>query len=161
MPNNSTASIHSTPAPAWQTLAEFTLPSQPGYDRQARTCVAEAVRQLDLPVAHLERLKTAVAEATLYAIEHSAQYRSDLPVVIRVLISDKTLPTQIIGQGNGSSISSPETPDLAAGLANQQASRGWGFFLIKRMRDDLRIIGAEAHHTIELFLYLEGGKPNS
>jgi anti-sigma regulatory factor (Ser/Thr protein kinase) len=158
MPNNSTASTYPTPDPAWQTLAEFSLPSQPGYDRQARTHVAEAVRPLNLPAAHLERLKTAVAEATLNAIEQGSRYRPDVPVLIRALVSEKTLLARVTDQGNGGPSPKAETPDLAARLAGQQPLRGWGFFLIEKMMDDLRVTGDEAHHTIELFLYLEGGK---
>jgi anti-sigma regulatory factor (Ser/Thr protein kinase) len=158
MQNDSTASTHPTPDLAWQTLAEFSLPSQPGYDCQARTQLAEAVRPLNLPLGQLQRLKTAVAEATLNAIEQGSRYRPDVPVVIRVLVSGQTVLARLAVQGNGSPSPKAETPDLAARLADQQSLRGWGFFLIEKMMDDLRVPGDEAHHTIELFLYLEGGK---
>lgn len=147
------AASPSTQEPVWQTLAEFALPSQPDSDRQARAQVAEAVRPLSLPAVHLERLKTAVAEATLNAAEHGNRYQSALPVVIRVLVSEKSLPVRVADQG-----SYPIPPNLAAKLAGQQAPRGWGFFLIEKMVDDLHMMGDEAHHTIELFLYFEGGK---
>jgi anti-sigma regulatory factor (Ser/Thr protein kinase) len=80
-------------------------------------------------------------------------------MVIRVLVSNKTLPVHVTDQGSGGPIPEPEMPDRQVRLAGQQPQPGWGFFLIKRMRDDLRSPGDEAHHTIELFLYLEGGKP--
>ncbi len=147
----------STQEPVWQTLAEFALPSQPDSDRQARAQVGEVVRPLSLPAAYLERLKIAVAEATLSAIEHGNRYQSDLPVVIRVLVSEKSLPVRIADQ-DGYPIPPPEKPNLAAKLAGQQPPRSWGFFLIEKTVDDLRMMGDEAHHTIELFLYFEGGK---
>jgi hypothetical protein len=60
----------------------------------------------------------------------------------------------ITDQGGGP-ISPPEPPDLAAKVSGQQRPRGWGFFLIEKMVDDVQISGDGAHHTIELFLYLE------
>ena len=147
----------STP-PSWQTLADFTLPSQPGSDRQARERVAMAVEPLKLPPAYLDQLKTAVTEATLNAIEHGNRNRSDLPVTIRVLVSDKALAVQITDQGN-EPIPARSEPVLANKVAGQEPSRGWGLFLIERMVDDVQITADEAHHTVELFLYLEGSSP--
>lgn len=131
------------------------LPSQPGSDRQAREQVAAAVGSLKLPPAYLERLKTAVTEATLNAIEHGNRNRSDLPVTIRVLVSERALAVQITDRGN-EPIPSLTEPDLASKVAGQEPGRGWGLFLIQRMVDDVQITADEAHHTVELFLYLEG-----
>jgi anti-sigma regulatory factor (Ser/Thr protein kinase) len=144
-----------TPEPAWQTLAEFSLPSQPGSDRLAWTGVATALQRLNLSPTDLDRLKTAVAEATLNAIEHGNQYQADLPVAVRILASDQAITIHITDQGGGP-IPAPESPDLAAKVAGQQSRRGWGFFLIQKMVDDVRITSDGGHHTSELFLYLEG-----
>ena len=46
--------------------------------------VAAAVAGLDLPADRLERLKTAVGEATMNAMEHGNRYDPDLPVAIQV-----------------------------------------------------------------------------
>ena len=50
---------------------------------------ARAVANLGLAPARLERLKTAVAEATMNAMEHGNEYRPDRPVSIRVLTFDR------------------------------------------------------------------------
>ena len=42
--------------------SDFALPSEPGNEWEAMELVAEAVRDLSLPPACLERLKTAVAD---------------------------------------------------------------------------------------------------
>ncbi len=42
--------------------SDFALPSEPGNEWEAMELVAEAVRDLSLPRACLERLKTAVAD---------------------------------------------------------------------------------------------------
>ena len=54
-----------------RTLAEFTVPSEPGNERLAMEQVSVAVQPLNLPKKRLEELKTAVAEATMNAMERS------------------------------------------------------------------------------------------
>ena len=55
------------------------MPSAPGNERLAMERVAEAVAPLHLPAAKLDRLKTAVAEATMNAMEHGNRFEADLP----------------------------------------------------------------------------------
>lgn len=153
-PSSLASANQPTPGPAWHTLVEFSLPSELSSEGLARAKLAEAVQGLSLPAASLERLKMVVAEATLNAIEHGQRYRSNAPMVIRVLVSDRSLPMHITDQDSGGSLPKLETPtDLATQLADQQPSRGWGFFLIEKMAEELQLSGDEAHHTIELFLY--------
>ena len=145
------------PPEGLQTLAEFSVASEPDNERLAMQRVAEAVRELGLPPRRLEQLKTAVAEATMNAMEHGNHYRPELPVQIAVLASPAELAVRITDQGGGAPIGDPETPDLEAKLANQQTPRGWGLFLIKSMVDELRVSSDEAHHTVELIVRLDGG----
>jgi anti-sigma regulatory factor (Ser/Thr protein kinase) len=60
---------------ARRTLAELSMPSEPGNERRAMEEVAAAVGGLELAGPTLERLKTAVAEATMNAMEHGNHYR--------------------------------------------------------------------------------------
>jgi anti-sigma regulatory factor (Ser/Thr protein kinase) len=140
----------------WQILANFALPSEPGNERQAMVQVVEAVKELNLSDRRLERLETAVAEATMNAMEHGNDYRPEAPVTIRVLASEMVLSVCITDEGGGGPISEPESPDLEAKLASQEAPRGWGLFLIQNMVDEVRIIDEEGCHTIELILHLKG-----
>ena len=142
-------------------LADITMPSEPGNERRAIEQVAEAVRELRLPETRLERLKTAVGEATMNAMEHGNKYRADLPVSIRVLASDTALSVEITDRGGGQPIPEPEAPDIEAKLAGAQTARGWGLFLIKNMVDDVRVTSDETHHTLELVLKLEGDEHDS
>src|SRR5579872_7405055 len=70
--------------PAPRRLDAFELPSEPGNERLALARVAECVRGLGLPDGRLEKLKTAVAEATMNAIEHGNQNRAEIPVEVEV-----------------------------------------------------------------------------
>ncbi len=139
-----------------RTLAELSIPSEPGNERRATEEVARAVSGLGLPERTLERLKTAVAEATMNAMEHGNHYRAEAPVVIEVSASDAELSIKITDEGSGPLAFHSETPDLEAKLEGMQTPRGWGLFLIKNMVDDMNVTGDEHHHTIELILHLDG-----
>ncbi|MGH2619330.1 MAG: ATP-binding SpoIIE family protein phosphatase [Anaerolineales bacterium] len=138
--------------------AEFIIPSRPGNERLAIQQVSEAVRELGLSSSRLEKLKTAVGEATMNAMEHGNQYREDLPVRIRLEASNEKLSVFITDQGGGQRIPEAATPDLEAKLDGLQSPRGWGLFLIQNMVDDLQVTTDDRHHTVELILHLEGGR---
>jgi serine/threonine-protein kinase RsbW len=146
---------------ARRTLAELSVPSEPGNERRAMEEVAASVEGLGLPDRTLERLKTAVAEATMNAMEHGNHYRAELPVIIEVAASDAELSVTITDEGSGPPAFHSETPDLEAKLEGMQTPRGWGLFLIKSMVDEMNVTGDEHHHTVELILHLderEGGR---
>jgi anti-sigma regulatory factor (Ser/Thr protein kinase) len=123
--------------------------------------VAATVEGLGLSDRTLERLKTAVAEATMNAMEHGNHYQVELPVTIEVSASDAELSVKITDEGSGPPAFHSETPDLEAKLEGMQTPRGWGLFLIKSMVDEMNVTGDEHHHTVELILHLderEGGR---
>ncbi|RLT45051.1 MAG: GAF domain-containing protein [Chloroflexi bacterium] len=135
-------------------LADFTLPSAPGNERQAMTRIAEAVAALGLPPDRLEKLKTAVAEATMNAMEHGNHYRDDLPVRVQAESDGQRLRVRITDHGGGAEIPDPATPDIDLKLAGLQSPRGWGLFLIKSMVDEMNVSDDGQHHTLELVINL-------
>jgi len=141
---------------SWRLLTEFELPSEPGNELLAMQQVADAVQELNLPEALLERLRTAVAEATMNALEHGNKYREDLSVKIIVRATPAILSVQIIDHGGGKQIPEPETPDLEAKLAGLQSPRGWGLFLIKQMVDEMHVTTDDTHHSVEMIFKLRG-----
>ena len=142
---------------AYRTLAELSIPSEPGNERRATEEVARAVSGLGLPERTLERLKTAVAEATMNAMEHGNRYNPEVPVKIQVWLLEECLLVRIIDRGSGPPPNpNAQMPDLEAKLEGMQTPRGWGLFLIKNMVDEIRVSGNPDHHTVELVTYLEG-----
>ena len=141
----------------WRVLAELSVPSEPGNERRATEVVAGAIKDVGLTEQRLERLKTAVAEATMNAMEHGNEYRPEVPVKIRVLSSEADLSVRITDQG-GSPVPDPdkEAPDLEAKLEGLQTPRGWGLFLIKNMVDEMHVTSDGSHHTVELVMHLKG-----
>ena len=116
--------------------------------------VAAVFSDLGLSQVRLERLKTAVAEAILNAMEHGNGFRPDLEAKVTVLLSAKTLAIHITDFGGGKDIPLLQTPDLEAKLAGLQSPRGWGLFIIRNMVDEMHIISDETRHTVELVMYL-------
>src|SRR5215211_480886 len=140
---------------AGRELAAFEVPSEQGNERLVIDRVAEAVAGLGLEGARLERLKTAVGEATMNAIEHGNGNRPELPVEVSVVADDRDLTVRITDQGGERPLPEVETPDIEAKLAGLQTPRGWGLFLIQNMVDRLETSVDEHHHTIELVMHLK------
>ncbi len=119
--------------------------------------VAELIGGKAISADSLEKLKTAVAEATMNAMEHGNQYQADIPVEIEVLEKDSAIAVRITDQGGGKPIAQPELPDIEAKLAGQQSPRGWGLFLIQNMVDQMNITEDGTAHTVELIVNLHEG----
>ena len=142
----------------WVLLNEFKVPSEPGNERLAMKQVEEVVEPLDLPAPQVERLKTAVSEATMNAIEYGNKNNAELNVTVRVLSLGNKLAVRITDQGGRQEIPDSPEPNLDDKLAGLQSPRGWGLFLIKNLVDELNIIPNEDSNTFELVLHLEGAK---
>jgi hypothetical protein len=72
-----------------QLLASFELTSRAGNERIAVEKVVSLASQWGMQERSLDRVKTAVAEAVMNAMEHGNQYRTDLPVDVEVQIDDE------------------------------------------------------------------------
>lgn len=144
-------------AMVWKTLTTFSLPSEAGNEHEAMRRVSEAVKGLGLPTKRVDRLKTAVAEATMNATEHGNHFQAHVPVVVEVLASEQSVSIRVTDSGGGEPLPDPETPDLEAKLQGLQSPRGWGLFLISKMVDEVNVTSDTVHHTIELILQRKGG----
>jgi anti-sigma regulatory factor (Ser/Thr protein kinase) len=149
--------VRSEGTPQIRVLDDFEVASVSGNERQAMERVAKSMSNVDLPGRRLERLKTAVAEATMNAIEHGNQARAELPVRLEVSTRNGEVVVRVTDLGGDREIPEATTPDLEAKLAGLQKPRGWGLFLIKKMVDDVRVTSDERHHTVELVMRLGGG----
>jgi serine phosphatase RsbU (regulator of sigma subunit)/anti-sigma regulatory factor (Ser/Thr protein kinase) len=139
----------------WKTLETFSVPSAEGNEREVMQRVAEAVAPLNLEAARVEKLKTAVAEATMNAMEHGNKNNPELLVQVLVKASPQLLSVHITDEGGSAPIPESQAPDLDAKLAGMQSPRGWGLFLIKQFVDEMNVITDEKHHTVELILHLD------
>jgi anti-sigma regulatory factor (Ser/Thr protein kinase) len=144
----------------------FTLASEPGNERLALARVAGTVKDLGLEGRRLERLKTAVAEATMNAIEHGNGNRPEIPVEVEVTQDGDQLIVAITDQGGQEAEAGPgpgqpdpgqpEEPDLVRKLDGDQSPRGWGLFLIRNMVDAMEVTTDGQRHTIWLTMRTGG-----
>jgi anti-sigma regulatory factor (Ser/Thr protein kinase) len=148
-------------------LDAFELPSEPGNERLALARVADSVRGLGLPEGRLEKLKTAVAEATMNAIEHGNKNCAEIPVEIEVTLDGDEIIVAISDQGGEefaatasaeafAATASAEEPDLLKKLDGGQSPRGWGLFLIRNMVDAMDVTTNGQRHTIWLTMRTGG-----
>jgi anti-sigma regulatory factor (Ser/Thr protein kinase) len=149
--------------PVPRRLDAFTLASEPGNERLALARVADSVADVGLEAARLERLKTAVAEATMNAIEHGNGNRPEIPVEVEVTQHGDEIIVAISDQGGASAVAGPgdgdadqEEPDLVKKLDGEQSPRGWGLFLIRNMVDAMDITTDGQRHTIRLTMRTTG-----
>jgi len=137
-------------------LTAFSIPGEEGNERLAMDRVAAAVEGLGLAPARLERLKTAVSEAAMNAIEYGSQGRADVPVDIEVETTAESIVVRITDQAlSGSVPDDAEAPDIELKLAGEQKPRGWGLFLIKNMVDSMDVTGDGASQTVTLTMARE------
>lgn len=141
----------------WRPLETWSIPSAAGNERIAISYIAQRVQPFHLPERRLEQLKTAVAEATMNAMEHGNHYNPETSVTLQLLSSEQAIAVRISDQGGyHQPTQAPEMPDIEAKLAELQSPRGWGLFLIQNMVDEMHIHNDEHTHTIELVMSLKG-----
>jgi anti-sigma regulatory factor (Ser/Thr protein kinase) len=134
-------------------LGEFQVASEPGNEQVAMQWITEAVGSLGLSPDTVERLRTAVSEAVMNAIEHGNGGRADLPVALSAVTSGGELVVRVVDHGT-SLVPDAPAPDLDLKLAGLQPARGWGLFLIRNMVDDVRQQAGDGTHTLELVVRL-------
>ena len=137
-------------------LARFSVPSEEGNERIAIAKVAAAIDSLALQTDRLERLKTAVGETVMNAIEHGNEFRAELDVDVEVCANDDTVSVLVTDRGGDKVIPDAAVPDIEAKLAGEQTPRGWGLFLIEQMVDEVKSTSNGGTHTVELVMNREG-----
>ncbi len=126
--------------PGSTALTAFSLPGTTGNEREAMDRVAAAVADLGLPADRLERLKTAVSEAAMNAIEYGSQGNDDVPFDVEVAVTASDVVVRVTDRAlSGAVPTHAETPDIERKLAGEQKPRGWGLFLIEHMVDAMDV----------------------
>ncbi len=140
-----------SPGGASAIVTAFSVPGEEGNERLAMDRVAAAVADLGLAPARLERLKTAVSEAAMNAIEYGSQGDANVPVDLVVETTDADVVVRITDRAlSGVVPDDTETPDIERKLAGEQKPRGWGLFLIKSMVDSMDVTTDGSSQTVTL-----------
>jgi serine phosphatase RsbU (regulator of sigma subunit)/anti-sigma regulatory factor (Ser/Thr protein kinase) len=134
----------------------FSIPGAEGNERMAMDRVAATVADLGLSPSRLERLKTAVSEATMNAIEYGSQGREDVPVEIEIEATVENVIVRVTDRAlSGVVPDAAEMPDIELKLAGAQKPRGWGLFLIKSMVDSMDVTSDGSTQTVTLTMARE------
>jgi serine phosphatase RsbU (regulator of sigma subunit)/anti-sigma regulatory factor (Ser/Thr protein kinase) len=141
----------STPADA-ETILSFAVDGAPGNERGAMRRVAEALEPYGIEPRRLERLKTAVAETVMNAIEYGSQNRAEIPVTVEVSLTADSVRVRVTDRALSGPVPDVEEPDLAAKLEGRQRPRGWGLFLIRQMVDALDVAPSDEGQVVTLTL---------
>jgi len=147
---------HGIDEAAGEPLIAFSIEGAIGNERAAMQRVAEAVAPLGLEPTRLERLKTAVAETVMNAIEYGSQGDPSVPVDVRVDADDETIRVRVTDRALSGPVPDAEMPDLDAKLEGKQKPRGWGLFLIRHMVDGMDVHAADGQQTVTLTLARTG-----
>jgi serine phosphatase RsbU (regulator of sigma subunit)/anti-sigma regulatory factor (Ser/Thr protein kinase) len=137
-------------------ITAFSVPGEEGNERLAMDRVAAAIADLGLPSPRLERLKTAVSEATMNAIEYGSQGNPDVPVDVVVETTAEAIVVRITDRAlSGAVPEHAEVPDIERKLAGEQKPRGWGLFLIRNMVDSMDVTSDGSTQTVTLTMARE------
>jgi anti-sigma regulatory factor (Ser/Thr protein kinase) len=142
------------PDDALRPLLDVELPTAPGNERLAMDHLDRMLVDR-LPTDTLDRLRTAVAEATMNAIEHGNRNDPTLTVRLEVLADADDIVVRVSDHGAGRA-TDVEEPDLDAKLAGRQHPRGWGLFLVRNLVDDLQDTTRDGLHTVQLRVAAKG-----
>ena len=133
-----------------QPICELDFPSQPGNELVAVRAVLQNLQSYKISNHKKERMKTAIAEATMNAMEHGNRFQAEDPVIIQVLVSKVQIIIKVMDLGDINAIPDAEFPDIEAKLAGKQSPRGWGLFLIRHMTDEMYVYSEGNFHITEL-----------
>ena len=133
-------------------VTAFEVASRTGNEREALQRVADALTGRWLTDDQMERLKTAVAEATMNAIEHGNGNREEVPVLLTVHDDGDEVVVTVTDQGGQEEPVGPTHPDLDLKLAGLQTARGWGLFLIENMVDEAEQVTEGQQHSVRLVM---------
>jgi serine phosphatase RsbU (regulator of sigma subunit)/anti-sigma regulatory factor (Ser/Thr protein kinase) len=137
-------------------ILSFTLPSLEGNERLAIEQVSRALEPLGVTGRQMDRLKTAVGETVMNAIEHGNHNDPDLDVHVDVGASETQVRVRVTDHGGTGEIPESTTPDIEAKIAGEQTPRGWGLFLISEMVDEVNREIRDGTHVVELVINREG-----
>ncbi len=141
----------------WRTLTDFTLSTAGGSEREALERVAGAMLALRLSSTRLEDLKATVAQAMREAIDCCHRSYAELRVRVQVGALDVQRARVVAATDRkGRRFAAARAPDLRVEVDSQDLPRGWGFFLVEKMTDDLDRGDGEVRRTVDLFIYPDG-----
>lgn len=114
---------------------EIRLPSELGSENIAMETAARVAVSMGFSPDRIEDLKTAVAEASINAIEHGNKLNADLRVEIVLSRTEDELEVKVLDDGTGVT-GTRSSPDIDRKMLGEEDPRGVGMFLIQALVDE-------------------------
>ncbi|MBI2941601.1 MAG: ATP-binding protein [Chloroflexi bacterium] len=136
---------------------ELGIPSDLGWERAAMDVAASVARCMGFPADRIEDIKTAVAEATLNAIEHGNSLDASQRVLIVLVPEGEKLEINVRDRSStpfppAEAVGAPSLEDKLTGLSN---TRGWGTFLIRSLVDEVEFTSTSEGNLVRMVIHLE------
>lgn len=137
---------------------ELHLPSELGWERSAMALAASVAERMGFPPDRIDDIKTAVAEATVNAIEHGNQLNAAQRVLVVLIPEGESLVIDVRDAAERpfpaerSRGARPRLEDKLAGRAN---TRGWGVFLIESLVDEVEFSSTSEGNVVRMIVHLE------
>lgn len=128
---------------------QLKIPTHLGYEKIAMATAHAVARKMGLPEKRINDLNTALAEAIINAMEHGNKMNPQLQVIVTFTQAVGKLIVSIRDQGKGFSPSQDtEKPNIEDKLAGVSSPRGWGWFLIESLVDEVEVNPAPEGGTV-------------
>lgn len=124
-----------------QEKVTLSIPSIFGYEEVVVETVGAVARVKQFTFEKVSKLKTAVAEACVNAIEHGNKEDPDKDVIVTIICDESLMSVSIKDFGEGHSKPDFEMPDIKKQIEEKQLG-GWGMYLMSTLVDKLEVISA-------------------
>lgn len=129
-------------------VVEISIPNELGYEKIARTVVADTARKMGFAAEKIEDLKTAVAEACTNAIEYGNSGDAETQVLVELSSNRDSICVRVVDEGRRPiPVPLPDTPA-------RNDRRCLGLYLMKKLMDDVKINCRPGRNEILLTSYL-------
>ena len=115
--------------------------------------------RMGFPAERVDDIKTAIAEATINAIEHGNALDASQKVFIVLIPEGESLEINVRDQSttpfaddHADDDDAPSMDDKLAGLAH---TRGWGTFLIKSLVDEVEFSSTSEGNLVRMIIHLD------
>ena len=116
----------------------LSIPSIFGYEEVLVETVGTVARAKDFPFEKVSKLKTAVAEACVNAIEHGNKADPAKAVVVTIICETGSMRVSVKDSGGGDFQPNFQMPDIKKQLEEKQLG-GWGMYLMHTLVDEVEV----------------------
>ena len=152
------AADESTGQPGRGNTIELRIPSKLGWERTAMDVAGSVAARMGFPAERVDDIKTAVAEATINAIEHGNALDASQKVLIVLIPEGESLEINVQDQSTTPfppDDEPAEEPTLDDRLAGLTSTRGWGTFLIKSLVDQVEFSSTSEGNLVRMVIHLD------